>query len=236
MQQFSGKTETYTAQREWSVDGVPVLSAALSLPRPAENATRAARRIGRFYRLQERAYLRYCEHWLFPRAAAEYRQALEAGASLPSFTAELSYRVTCCQGGVLSLWTESRERAGGHTERMRRGDTWDLRTGTPLPLGTFFPARTPVRRVLTAQAEAEIRRQLGDGSSCYREDWRKLLRRRFSRENFFVTPQGVVLFYQMYAIAPAAEGIPCFCLPFGTEGCGLPAWAAAPEDPSGTPA
>ena len=24
MQQFSGKTETYTAQREWSVDGVPV--------------------------------------------------------------------------------------------------------------------------------------------------------------------------------------------------------------------
>ena len=48
------------------------------------------------------------------------------------------------------------------------------------------------------------------------------LRRRFNRENFYLCPDGLRFFWQMYAIAPAAEGIPTFFLPFSAEGCRWP--------------
>ena len=56
----------------------------------------------------------------------------------------------------------------------------------------------------------------------YHDKWRQHLRRSFNRENFFLTPEGLSVFWPMYAIAPAAEGIPTFTLPFGQENCRLP--------------
>ena len=214
--------EVFTAEREWTVDDIPVLTATVSLPRPADDRSRAARRIRRFYQLQARSYLRYCENWLFPWAAAEYRRALEVSGPLPCCTAQLTHRVTCCRDGIWSLYTESRERLGGQTEVLRRGDTWDLTTGYPLPLTAFFPKREPVKRTLLALAEREIVAQEAAGVARYHDKWRQQLRRSFNRENFFVTPEGLSVFWQMYAIAPAAEGIPAFTVPYTTQGFRLP--------------
>lgn len=220
-QQPFGGIETFFARREWTADGQRILGAEIRLPRPADRSNRAARRIDRFYQLQCRAYLRYCERWLLPLAAEEARRALACGAPPPEAEAALTFCSAYAADGLWSLWTESRERVGGRTERQRRGDTWDTRTGYPLPLSAFFPAGGGKAELLR-RAEAEIRRQTDCADACFREDWRRQLRRCFSRENFYVTPQGLVLFYPMYALGPAAEGIPCFCLPFGEGGWGLP--------------
>jgi hypothetical protein len=216
------ETELFTAERTWCVEDIPVLTATVSLPRPADRARRTARRIDRFYQLQARAYLRYCENWLFPQAAAAYRQALADSGPLPCCTAALTYQTTCCQRGIWSLHTDSRECIDGRTEVLRRGDTWDLRTGYPIPLSAFFPRRTPVRRLLVQTAAEEIRRQEAAGTAQYRDGWRQALNRSFSRENFFITPDGIRFFWQMFAIAPRAEGTPTFSLPFGQAGCRWP--------------
>lgn len=216
------EVETFAADREWAVDGVPVLTAALSLPRPADRKSRTARRIDRFYQLQGRAYLRYCEGWLFPKAAAEYRQALAGSAVLPHYTAALIYRVTCSERGVWSVFTDAREEIGGRRSILRRGDTWDLCAGYPMPLSAFFPKRYPIRKKLLQTAEVEIRRQESAGISRYHEKWRQELRRSFNRENFYVTPDGLRFFWQMYAVAPAVEGIPTFSLPFSADACRWP--------------
>ena len=71
-------TETFTAEREWTVDGIPVLSACVCVPQPVPAMDRVSRRIWRYYQLQCRSFLRYCEGWLLPQAAEEYRAALEA--------------------------------------------------------------------------------------------------------------------------------------------------------------
>ena len=216
------ETEVFAAEREWTVDEIPVLRATLSLPRPVDRSSRAGRRIDRFYQLQARSYLRYCENWLFPRAAAEYRQALENSAPLPRCTAALSYQVTCSERGIWSLHTDTRECLGGRPELLRRGDTWDLRTGYPIPLSAFFPRREPIRKHLLETAAAEIARQESEGTACYHEKWRQELRRSFNRENYFITPEAICFFWQMYAIAPWAEGIPTFCLPLGQRGSRWP--------------
>ena len=206
------RTESFAAEREWTVEGIPVLTAAVELPQP-QGADAVSRRIRRYYQIQCKAFLRYCERWLFPQAEAEYRAALAASAPLPCFRAEQGYRVTYNSGGLWSLYTQSRE-VTGHTLLTRRGDTWDLSAGYPVPLSAFFPARSPWRRQLLALAAEDIQRQERAGIARYDPGWRKKLR-RFNSRNYYLTEEGLTYFFPMYAIAPAAEAIPAFTLPYG---------------------
>ena len=224
-------TEPLTAERTWTVEEIPVLSASISLPVPAEgSAGAAARRIRRYYQLQSRSFLRYCERMLLPAAEAEVRSALASSAPLPSFRAELDYRVTYNEGGLWSLYTQSRERgADGRPLLTRRGDTWDLTSGYPVPLSAFFPRRGGWRKKLLSAAEAEIRRREAAGAARWNEDWRRALRRRFNPENFYLTEDGLAFFYPMYALAPAACGIPVFTVPYGDGGPALPSSALPGE-------
>ena len=64
-------------EREWTVDGIPLLSARVCLPKlKAPEMDRHLRRMDRYYRQFARSYLRYCGRFLFPQAQAEFRQAV----------------------------------------------------------------------------------------------------------------------------------------------------------------
>ena len=93
------RTEPFAAEREWTVEGIPVLTATVEVPQPL-GTDAVSRRIRRYYQAQCKAFLRYCERWLFSQAEAEYRAALAASAPLPCFRAELGYRVTYNSGGL----------------------------------------------------------------------------------------------------------------------------------------
>ena len=208
-------------EREWTVEEIPVLRATVALPQPVEES--AWRRIGGLYRIQRRAFLRYCEGELLPQATAEAREALGNGVLPPLFEADLSWRETYRTGRLWSLYTETREHtAPGPPSLHRWGDTWDLRTGYPLPLSAFFPPRFPWRKRLLETAEAAVRRQEARGEAQYLPDWRRRMRRSFRAGNYYLTPEGIAFFFPMYALAPAVEGIPVFLLPWEGE---------APEGP-----
>lgn len=216
-------TEPFVAEREWTVDGIPVLTASVSVPQPVPVAGQVSRRVRRYYQLQCRSFLRYCENWLLPQAKAEYQFALAASAPLPCFRAELTYRITYNEGGLWSLYTQSREvTLPGQTLVTHRGDTWDLAEGYPAALSAFFPPRTPWKRQLLSRAAAEIEKQEKAGIARYHDGWRKSLRRRFNAQNFYLTAEGLAFFFPMYAIAPAAEGIPTFIIPFDGTSLQLP--------------
>ena len=114
------ETEVFSAEREWTVDGIPVLTARVSLPEPVGPETRLKRRIRRYYRAQCRAFFRYCDRWLFPMAAESYREALEASRPLPQLQAELTFQVTYNTGGFWSLYTQSREPTPDGRTLLRR--------------------------------------------------------------------------------------------------------------------
>lgn len=216
------ETKPFPLEREWTVEGVPVLRLTGTLPQPVGKPSRLTRRIQRFYQHQARCYLRYCQRFLLPLAEEAHRAALAASTPLPLCTAQLRYEVTCNQGGVWSLYTESREVCGSEVSAVRRGDTWDLAVGCPIPLSACFPRRCPLRKTLLSAAAEEIRQREALGIARWREDWQLQLRRSFNRENFFLTPEGVCCFWQMYALAPAEMGCPGFLLPYGEGSCRFP--------------
>ena len=84
------------------------------------------------------------------------------------------------------------------------------------------------KTLLTLAAEA-IRAQNGP----WREDWQLRLRRSFNRENFFLSPEGLLVFWQMYALGGTELGVPSFLLPYGEEGCRFPGEAPPAEKESG---
>lgn len=206
--------QPFAAEREWTVDGIPVLSAAVSVPQPMCTTDKIPRRLHRYYQLQCRSFLKYCEKELLPRAEAEYRAALAASSPLPAFHAELSYQVTYHDSHFLSLYTQSREAIAHQKLTMRRSDTWDLTTGYPVPLSDLFAPRSAWKRQLLKLIEDEIRRQETAGIAQYAPHWKKKLRQSFNPQNYYLTADGLAFFFPMYTIAPSVEGIPVFVFPY----------------------
>lgn len=51
----------------------------------------------------------------------------------------------------------------------------------------------------------------------YYEDYPALLYSAFHADSFFLTQDGVVIYYQQYDIAPYGAGIPEFLIPFSQD-------------------
>ncbi len=202
------------AERVWDAEGVPILRARASLPQPS-SPDRRLRKIRSFYRLQSRAFFRYCQGELRPWAERECRTARENSAPFSCFQAELTFHETYRAGRLWSLYTELEENAGtGPPFRRRWGDAWDLAAGYPVALSAFFPPRSQWKRKLLEIATAEIERQEKRGLSRYYPDWRRRLRRFLNPRNYYMAPDGLVFFFPMYALAPPLEGIPSFLCPW----------------------
>lgn len=236
MKQRTGQVQDlgFSAEREWTAEGMVVLRGKVELPPPPEDASpRAVRRIQRYYRCQGQAYLRRCEHLLLPEAQAACRLALAESRPIPCFQAELSGQVTLQAGALWSLCTQAREcdGTGNPALLLRWGDCWDSQSGWLLPLSAFFPPEAHWRRQILHSVEASIEAQLNQGLALYRPDWKRRLRRSFDPKSFYLTNQGLVLFWPMYTLAPALEGIPSFTLPYGPQGpLPLPRGWAGAED------
>lgn len=211
-------------QRQWCVDGFPVLTLRLSLPSFAGD-DRRLRRIERCYARFGRCYERYCARFLLPRAAEAFHLAAAANRPFAPWEAEGSFRVTLQTPQLLSLTLDTVEPDCEAALRRRRSDTWDLRDGLPLALSDFFPGEPfPLRRPRAA-ARAALATRVGE----LRPDWRLRLRTAAKGEHFYLTAEGLVFFYPMYALGGAALGIPEFLLPWGAQsGPALPAGCSLP--------
>lgn len=204
----------YLEGRTFSDGDVPLLTASAQLPVWEGDG---GARFNRYYRAYAHAFERYCETVLFPSAQASYRQALEHAGEMPDCRATLRTTVTCQQGDLISLYTDSIENSGKQRIILRRGDTWDMSSGTPLRLANFFPPHTLVRKRILSVVRARIEREERLGLYRYLPDWPSRIRRSFNPRNFYISDEGLTFFYRFYAIAPPAEGIPTFFLPYDEE-------------------
>ncbi len=214
------RLQPYIADSTLCVDEIPLLTLDALLPHWEDQHSR---RFNRYYRALADAFDRACRTQLLPQAEALYRQALTDAAPLPQWHAALRARFTYRTDSLVSLCTDTVLTGTPYRQIFRRGDTWELRHGLPLALPDFFPPRAPYRRRMLRDAEAQIEAEQAQGISLYHADHPQLLRRYFHPHRFYLTEEGLCFFYPACTIAPAAEGIPTFCLPYdGQKGPFLP--------------
>lgn len=201
-------------RQEWylTLQGEPVVRCILTIPVCA-GTWRGLRAINRFYRRAAEVTRRCWQREVYLRACLALADCRAAGRVFRPWTAELDTCVTCVGEGLLSLWQELRERRSPDAPPLvlRRGDTWSLTDGAPQTLYDCVPRRGWKKRALTQIAE-EARRRLAGGESLLDADCIPRLARLFDPERFYLTEEGVEIFYPMGTVAPAAEGIPTFTI------------------------
>lgn len=208
--------EPLTLRRSWDADGITVLTLDLALPRCGLNGRRA-RRFDRYYQSFLRAYLRYCEAELLPRAAESCRAAMARSAPWQQLRAVVRYCVRYQDTRLLSLTIDAHESGAGTLPlTLRRADNWERGTALLLPTACFFPPRCPWKRRLLRAAHEALLLRVRQGAAL-RGDWRAALRRSANWRNVYLDERGLCFFCPMYALLPGSEGIPVFTLPYDAE-------------------
>lgn len=200
-------------KREWerTLEGEPVLRCVLSRPECA-GTWRGLDAINRYYARVARVWQERWEREVYVRACLDLADRRAKGRPFRPWQAMLTTHITKQGDGLLSLYQDSTEQAGcDRPVTVRRGDTWSLETGTPCSLRSFLGKEHQWKRRLLKQIGEQASQRLASGESLLDDDCVQKLRSCFSAERFYLTEDGMRVFFPMYAIGASAEGIPVFC-------------------------
>lgn len=167
----------------------------------------AGRRINAFYRLLAARKMLYAEKTLYKSAVSDWTERMANGYPFNPYSFTVNYSVALNAAGLFSLYYDVYEYTGGaHGNTVRYGDTWSLSSG--YPFARLFPpkCRPGLLKQITADAEARERAAPGTFFPGIRQNTRKY----FEPDQSYLTPDGLVIFYQLYTVAPYVTGITSF--------------------------
>ncbi|NLD60584.1 MAG: DUF3298 and DUF4163 domain-containing protein [Clostridiales bacterium] len=212
--------ETKSLVKSFTHDNTTVLTYTIHYPQFASALYPVtAQMINAYYRNRANHLARRIALQMYPQAVEGYRDSVEQGYPFNEYQVFRTFEVTYAQGCLASLYLDLYQYTGGaHGTTVRSSDTWDLSRAERLPIRAVFPGNPDYRADLIAAVQAEIRRN----SDLYFDNAVELAEENFDENNFYLTPDALVIYYQQYDIAPYAYGIPQFRIPYGTYGATLP--------------
>ena len=195
--------------------GVTLLTYKIEYPALRSFKYRAcAAKINWYYRKRAAHFQRYCRRVLFPMAVKQYQNDVANGFPIRVYEGVQVFKVTHQEDCIVSLYLDQYQYTGGaHGNTLRSSATWNLETCRQLGLNQLVFCPPDMKSFLFAAVEAQIKKE----PELYFEDYPKLIRETFQKDQFYSTPRGLVLYYQQYDIAPYASGIREFLIPF--SGC-----------------
>lgn len=222
---YSVITKNKTMKRTLTYNGTPILTYSISYPKffCAENKT-PLKRINNFFFKKANEFANYCETDLFKEAVSDYKESEKNSYPFHEHQADLNYKVTYNETFVLSLYLDRYVFMGGaHGTTKRVAYTFDLKKQDKMNLSEFFMSGTYYTGYILEEINKQIASQLIQNPGIYFEDYETLTKEYFDSKNFYLTPEGMAIFYQQYDIAPYSTGLPTFLLPYKTSGPFYPA-------------
>lgn len=136
-----------------------------------------------------------------------------------------SYKLEAVIGNIISVSADLNGGAGGVNWRGIEGDTFNLDTGKKLSLGDIFKVnKDEYMNIIWDNVSQQImsninmNKQKGYGSPYFFDDaysgkgYEYI--RRFDPDDFYLTPDALVVFYHKYALAAGAAGPIKFEIPY----------------------
>ena len=207
----------YTMRKESDqlfYNGKTMVTYSSEYPYLTDERDLGARRIQYQIDAQRQRFERYVRSRLYSNAIADYRRAQSEGYPFFPYEAVLNYTVTYNENCHFSYYRDQYMFTGGaHGTTVRYGSTYNAVSGRPVPLGSFFrPGTNYVQRLKRLILEQAHRNQQKD--PIYFDNYPKLIYQYFNEDSFYLTPEGIAIYYGQYEIGPYAIGIPVFIIPW----------------------
>lgn len=198
---------------------IPVLTYTINYPRFTTTCSATtAQRINRYYTFHSKSKELYCRKVIYPQAIEHVRYVQDKDFPFHSYEYISNYQITYNENCIISLYMDQYSYTGGaHGNTLRQSNTWDFQTGRQLYLSDFFSNNTNFTKEIFKGIEEQITQQLKDSPAMYFDDYPSLIRGNFDINSFYLTPEGIILYYQQYDIAPYVRGIPEFLFPFNKQ-------------------
>ena len=156
------------------------------------------------------------------QADADYALSKSMGYAFIYYTDEETYEITHQTDRLVSILRTHYGHTGGtYPTLLYMADHFDLTTGAVLTFDDFFTDPDAAAAI----ALEEVLRQAAQGDANGVTYDAALTERLFNRENFYLTADAVVFFYQPQDLAPNAAGAPTFPVPRSLFGDLLADWA-----------
>ncbi len=176
-------------------------------------------KLNSFYRTRAIMYERSNLMSLYQMAMVEYEYSIANGFPVRQFEAYVEYQVTYNQDCALSLYFDQYEYAGGaHGLTIRYSDSWNLRKSKKIELMDLYPPRSNLKETLIGIIIGQLEASYNPENSVVFSDYAKLVRETLKVNNFYLMPEGVVIYFQEYDIAPYSSGLPTFVIPYSSQG------------------
>ena len=121
-----------------------------------------------------------------------------------------TYKVALNKENILSIPVEQYQDTGGaHGLTTKISYNFDLNTGTTLKLKDLFKNNYNYKEAINN----EIKKQISEKSALYFDDG-KSFKGIKENQDFYITEDGIVVYFQLYEIAPYSSGIREFKIPF----------------------
>lgn len=199
-----------------SFNGIPVMVYNIKYPVFTSTCSQAAvRSINQFYSSLAKEKEDYCKTVLYPQAVESARYIQNNDPPFHSYEYDMVYKVTFSSGCIASLYVDQYTFMGGaHGSTVRTSDTWNLSTGERISLQDLYLREPLYRQIVRLRIQYQIAGLLKDNPASFFDDYPKLLLNTFNPDSFYLSPDGVMIYFQQYDIAPYASGLPEFLLPY----------------------
>lgn len=160
---------------------------------------------------------------LFQMAKVQYEYLVSNGFPVNRYEIYVSYEVTLNHNCALSIYFDKYEYAGGaHGLTSRESDTWDLKRSKMIYLRNLFPCGLDYSQCIKENIKKQISQIRREESYWFFDDYQELVDKNLKEKSFYLSPEGLIIYFQQYDIAPYASGIPTFLIPYGTCGVKVP--------------
>jgi len=203
---------TMVIAEEMKYDDVTVLNYRIEYPEfVSDNYKKSIRAVNQFYKGEALALQNNFRTKLYRMAVEQYLDDIKNGFPVHVFEALQTFEVTYNKACIISLYFDNYRYTGGaHGLTVRTSQTWNLKTGKMLKLRELYKCSDNYKSYI----KKKIIEQIRENPDIYFVNYEELVEQTFDVNNFYCTPQGVVVYFQQYDIAPYASGIREFLLPY----------------------
>ena len=197
-------------QEELKTDNTVILKYDIRFPQMTQSTYRLGQEIFNQYneqvakRLQQRA-----QTTLFEEAKQLYQYNKEHGYPVMVYEVILTDTITYHDETIISLYSDQYEYTGGANGTTTRvAQNWNLPIGRQIPLYQLFPQDPYFLLAIFKQ----IQEQVQASPASYFENACCLAIQTFHPSQYYLTKEGIDVFFQVYDIAPHSSGIPVFSI------------------------